>query len=117
MTEKQQAELISAACKRAGIDTHIRWIESKKQADTWAEKIAVRFKGDSILPVKNRCMYRVTLDMRFLYNQQGTPIMTYAGYVMAGCKDIAEGKLIKAFRKAEQVLNLMKKLAEEQAQI
>lgn len=117
MTEKQQAELISAACKRAGIDTHIRWIESKKQADTWAEKIAVRFKGDSILPVKNSFMYCDTLDMCFFYNQQGTPIMTYAGYVMAGCKDIAEGKLIKAFRKAEQVLNHMKELAEEQAQI
>ena len=36
MTEQRQAELIAAACKEAGLDSHIRWIESKKLADTWA---------------------------------------------------------------------------------
>ena len=51
MTEQRQAELIAAACKEAGLDGHIRWIESKKQADTWAEKIAMRFKGSNSLPV------------------------------------------------------------------
>ena len=34
MTEQQQAELIATACKEAGLDSHIRWIDTKKQADT-----------------------------------------------------------------------------------
>ena len=106
MTEQRQAELIAAACKEAGLDSHIRWIESKKQADTWAEKIAMRFKDRSNLPVKNSYMY--------CDNQQGMPIMTYAGYVTADSPDITEGKLLEAFRRARQVLSTMKELAEEE---
>lgn len=113
MTEQRQAELISAACKEAWLDGHIRWIEVKKQADTWAEKIAVRFKGRNSLPVKNSYMYCDTLDMCFCYNQQGTPIMAYAGYVTVDSPDITEGKLLEAFRRARQVLSTMKELAEE----
>lgn len=113
MTEQRQAELISEACKEAGLDGHIRWIEVKKQADTWAEKIAVRFKGRNSLPVKNSYMYCDTLDMCFCYNQQGTPIMAYAGYVTVDSSDITEGKLLEAFRRARQVLSTMKELAEE----
>lgn len=71
MTEQRQAELIAAACKEAGLDGHIRWIESKKQADTWAEKIAMRFKGSNSLPVKNSYMYCDTLDMRFFFWRNG----------------------------------------------
>lgn len=113
MTEQRQAELIASACKAAGLDGHIRWIEGKKQADTWAEKIAVRFKGGSSFPVKNSYMYCDTLDMCFCYNRQGTPIMAYAGYVTADSPDITEGKLLEAFRRARQVLSTMKELAEE----
>lgn len=66
MTKQRQAELISAACKETGLDGHIRWIETQKQADTWAEKIAMRFKDKgSSLPVKNSFMYCDTLDMCF----------------------------------------------------
>ena len=114
MTEKRQAELIATACKEAGLGGHIRWIEGKKQADTFAEKIAVRFKGNSSFPVKNSYMYCNTLDMCFCYNQQGMPIMAYAGYVTADSPDITEGKLLKAFRRARQVLSTMKELAEEE---
>lgn len=114
MTEQRQAELIAAACKEAGLDSHIRWIDTKNQADTWAEKIAVRFKGSRSFPVKNSYMYCDTLDMCFCYNHQGTPIMAYAGYVTAGSPDITEGKLLEAFRRARQVLSTMKELAEEE---
>lgn len=113
MTEQRQAELIGAACKEVGLDGHIRWIEGRKQADTWAEKIAMRFKGNNAIPVKNSFMYCDTLDMCFFYNEAGTPFMTYAGYVTADSKDITEGKLIEAFRKAGQLLSTMKELAEE----
>ncbi len=115
MTKERQAELIAAACKEAGLDGHIRWIEGRKQADTWAEKIAVRFKSDGPLPVKNSYMYCDTLDMCFFYDEQGTPLMTYAGYVTADSKDITEGKLLEAFRRARQVLSTMRELVEEAA--
>ena len=88
MTERQQAEFISAACREAGLDGHIEWIEGRKQAHTWAERIAVRFKGNGRLPVKNSYMYCDTLD-------------------------ITEGKLVKAFQTADTVLRIMKRLAEE----
>lgn len=114
MTNEQQAKLITAACKEAGLDGHIRWIEGKKQADTWAEKIAIRFKDGNPLPVKNSYMYCDTLDMCFFYNEAGTPFMTYAGYVTADSKDITEGKLLEAFRMARQVLSTMKEFAEEE---
>lgn len=115
MTKERQAELIAAACKEAGLDGHIRWIEGRKQANTWAEKIAVRFKGNGPLPVKNSYMYCDTLDMCFFYDKQGTPFMTYAGYVAADSKDITEGTLIETFRRARQVLNTMRELAKEAA--
>lgn len=39
--------------------------------------------------------------------------MTYAGYVTADSKDILDGTLLEAFRRARQVLSTMKELAEE----
>ena len=113
MTERQQAEFISAACREAGLDGHIEWIEGRKQAHTWAERIAVRFKGNGRLPVKNSYMYCDTLDMCFFYTSQGVPQAAYAGLTAAASKDLEEGKLAEAFRKADTVLRLMKKLAEE----
>lgn len=113
MTEQRQAGLIAAACKEVGLDGRIRWIEGKKQADTWAEKIAMRFKGKGNLPVKNSYMYCDTLDMCFCFDQQGVPLMSYAGYVTADSPDITEGKILEAFHLARQVLDTMKKLEEE----
>lgn len=113
MTAQKQAELIATACKKAGLDGHIKWIEKKAHAQTWAERIAERFRGGRQLPVKNSYMYCDTLDMSFFYGETGTPYMTYAGYVTADSKDITEEKLLEAFRKAGQVLETMKELAEE----
>ena len=80
----------------------------KAQAQTWAEKIAVRFKGKDPLPVKNSYMYCDTLDMCFYYEPDGTPGMTYAGYVTADSADIKDGKLMEAFRKAREAEKEMK---------
>lgn len=113
MTERQQAAFISAACREAGLDGHIEWIEGRKQAHTWAERIAVRFKGNGRLPVKNSYMYCDTLDMCFFYSESGMPSMSYAGYVTSASTDITEGKLVKAFQTADTVLRIMKRLAEE----
>lgn len=113
MTEQRRAELIAAACKEAGLDGHIRWIEKHKDAQTWAERIAERFRNGRRLPVKNSYMFCDTLDMCFFYGETGTPYMTYAGYVTVSSPDITEGKLLEAFRRARQVLSTMKELAEE----
>lgn len=113
MTEQKQAELIAAACKEVGLDGHIKWIEVKKQAQTWAERMAIRFKGGRPLPVKNSYMYCDTLDMCFFYDEGGRPGMTYVGYTMADSPDITEGKLLEAFRRARQLLSTMRELAEE----
>lgn len=115
MTTEKQAELIAISCKEAGLDGHIKCIDGRKQADTWAEKIAIRFKNNGPLPVKNSYMYCDTLDMCFFYNEAGTPFMSYAGYATAESKDITEGKLLEAFRRARQVLSTMKELSEEGA--
>lgn len=112
MTELRQAELITEACKEAGLYNYIRWIDYKNQAGTWAEKIAIQFKGSHSLPVKNSYMYCETLDMCFFYSQQGIPMMTYAGYVTADSEDFMDNKIQNAFSKAEEVLNIMKRLAE-----
>lgn len=114
MIPERQAELIAAACKEAELDAHIRWIESKQQADTWAERIAVRFKGEAQLPVKNSYMFCDTLDMCFFYTPEGIAQVAYAGHATADSPDITEGKLLEAFRKADTVLRLMDKLAEEE---
>lgn len=114
MTPERQAELISKACKEAGLDSHIRQIERRKDAQTWAEKIAVQFmQAGQQLPVKNSYMFCDTLDMCFFYGPGDTPQVAYAGYTTAGSPDTTEGKLVEAFRKADTVLRLMKKLAEE----
>ncbi len=45
MIPERQTLLISRAYKEAGLDGHIKLIHSQKQTQTWAERIAMRFKG------------------------------------------------------------------------
>lgn len=110
ISAERQAELIAQACKRVDLDGHIRWIEEKKDAVTWAEKIAMMFKGKSSMPVKNSYMMCDSLDMCFFYDKNGVATMTYSGSTSVGRPDIAEGKLIQAFSKANQVLEAMDEL-------
>ena len=117
MTPDRQAELIAKACKEAGLDSHIRRIERRKEAQTWAEKIAVQFmQTGQQLPVKNSYMFCDTLDMCFFYGPGDRPQVSYAGHAGASERDITEGKIIEAFRKADAVLQAMKRLAGEEAQ-
>ena len=117
MTPERQAELISVACKQAGVDSHIRWIERRKEAQTWAEKIAVQFmRAGQQFPVKNSYMFCDMLDIRFFYGPGGTTQVAYAGYTTAASADFAEGKLVEAFRKVDIVLRPMRNLAEEAKQ-
>ena len=115
MTSERQAELISLACKEVGVDSHIRFIERRKEAQTWAETIAVQFmqSGQQFL-VKNSYMFCDTLDMCFFYGPGDTPRVAYAGHAGADERDIADGKLLEAFRKADMILRAMKRLAERE---
>ena len=67
-------------------------------------------------PVKNSYMFCDTLDMCFFFGPGDTPKVAYAGHAGADERDITEGKLVEAFRKADTVLRAMKRLAGEEAQ-
>lgn len=116
MTGKQQARAITKACIEAGLESHITWHNCAPDLHTWAERISGRFReGRQPRPVKNSYMYCDALDMCFFYGgpSGNIPYMTYAGYVTASSPDITEGKLAEAFKKADAVLQAMKRLAEE----
>ena len=112
-TEQKQAEIISTACWEANLDGHIKWIESEKQVQTWAERIAIQLKGSKTFPVKNSYMYFDMFDMCFFFDKTGKPVVSCAGCFVLDGLDITEEKLLGAFRRARQVLSTMKELSEE----
>jgi len=97
--------LTAEAMKRCKLDSHIKNMEFKKDAQTWAERIAVRFYDKNCFPVKNSYMYCDTLDMCFFYDRNMVPTITYAGYVQNQGKDTLA--LPSAFDKAKKVLEMM----------
>lgn len=116
MTVDKQAELIHKACRECGLDGHVKWIETRKDTQTWAEKIAERFRQNRNIPVKNSYMYCDQLDMCFFYTAWDLPVVTYAGFAGVNDKDITEGQLEQAFRKAREVLEAMRRLAAEEVE-
>lgn len=114
MTHQQQADLLSKVCERVGLDSSIRLIKSKREVNTWAEQIAVRLKGSSPMSVKSSYLYCDTLDATFFYDDYDTPVVAYAGYATVNSKDLSEGKLINAFNKAKEVLDVMEELVKEE---
>lgn len=116
MTVDKQAELIHKACREYGLDGHVKWIETRKDIQTWAEKIAERFRQNRNIPVKNSYMYCDQLDMCFFYTAWDLPVVTYAGFAGVNDKDITEGQLEQAFRKAREVLEAMRRLAAEEVE-
>ena len=110
MTPEERADCIYRACKENGLDGHITWIEKKTQAYTWAEKIAMRFKGKRAMPVKNSYMFCEKMDMCFFYDEYENACVTYAGYARANSTDLVEDKLVNAFVIAKKVLLDMDRL-------
>lgn len=97
------------------LDAHITRITAKSRAATWAEKIAARFKLDrEDLVVKNSYMYCDALDMCFFFLNGRTPAFAYAGYTVVRSAD-ANGGLVKAFAKADEVLRYMAEYQEKEA--
>lgn len=116
MTADKQAELIHNACRECGLDGHVKRIEGKQDVQSWAEKIAERFRNKRNMPIKNSYMYCDQLDMCFFYTEWDLPVVTYAGYAGVNDMDITQGKLEQAFRKAREVLEAMRRLATEEVE-
>lgn len=107
------SDMLSRAAREAGLDGHIKIIERRSEAHTWAEKIAERFRTNAI-PVKNSYMYCDTLDMCFFYSNDLTPTFTYAGYTTLNAPDIKDNKLQEAFTKARELLLIMGRISKEE---
>lgn len=114
ITKEKQAEIIYKACKKAGLDTHIKWIITKKDVVTMAEQIAYRFRTaklrDKSLPVKNSYVFCDTLDMSFFFDVNNRAYFSFSGYTYSGSKDIEKKSLLKAFEKAESIVDYMQEL-------
>lgn len=107
MPYERQAAIIKAACKAANLGTHITKITAKNNAQTWAERLAVRFKRPrEAMAIRSSFMYCDSLDMCFFFLDGSTPAFAYAGYTVAQSSD-ANGGLVSAFAKANEVLNYM----------
>lgn len=106
------SDMLHRAMREADLDGHIKVIERRSEADTWAEKIADRFREQE-LPVKNSYMFCDTLDMCFFYDTNLKATFTYAGYSTVGQPDIMQGKLQKAFSKAKELLLIMDRISKE----
>lgn len=113
MTSEKQAELITKACEKVGLKCSIKWIGKKSDANTYAEKIALLFKGKGKLPVKDSYMYCDSLDVSIFYGKDDTPMVSYAGYTKAKSSDLCKGKLTNAFDKIKELLDVMDELAKE----
>jgi hypothetical protein len=100
-----RAMLLEKAMGKCKLDSHVRNLEYKKDASTWAERIATRFHVKGGLPVKNTYMHCNTLDMCFFYDISMVPTVTYAGYMQDRAKDTLA--LPQAFEKAAEVLGTM----------
>lgn len=97
--------LLENATRKCQMGIYIKNMEFKKDADTWAERIAAGFHVKSAFPVKNTYMYCHTLDMCFFYDINMVPTVTYAGYMQDRAKDTLA--LPQAFEKAAEVLGTM----------
>ena len=113
LSVEKQAEIIAWACQMDGLDGHIKWIERNFDCETWAEKIANRFRKKKF-PVKNSYMYCDTLDMCFFFEPtSGLACMSYAGYAYADSRDVKENLKV-AFSKADHILTMMQERAKRE---
>ncbi len=109
MTAEQQEEFLSAAYKKAGLGSH----PHPDRQLTNVEHIMEPWREGREMPATRSFVNCDELDMCFAYTVDGKPIATYAGNLCANCPIIKEGKLDRAFRKADIVLCAMNRLAGE----
>lgn len=106
-------KILNDAAREANLDGHIKIIKNEKDENTYAEKIAGRFRSGH-LPVKNSYMFCDALDMCFFVTKDLTPTFAYAGYSAINHIDVAEDKLLKAFSKAKELLQIIDRMIKEE---
>ena len=91
---------------------------TRKDAVTMAEQIAYRFRTarlrDKSLPVKNSFVFCDTLDMSFFFDAKNRACFSFSGYTYSGSDDICQNRLLKAFTKAENIVDYMQELMNEE---
>lgn len=100
---KFQEEAFISACEKLDLCSHITEFNSKKDASTFADKIAINsfYKG---MCVKKSYMYCNSLDMTFFFNRDGKSDFTYAGRYN---KNDTPEKMYEVFKKANELLSAM----------
>ncbi len=104
---EKQVNALTKSAKRCGLDSHITFADKKSDCDcTWANKIMKRWYR-KLIPFKNSYMHCESMDMCFFFDEYNEPMYTYAGYAELS-RDAKEEKIVKAFRKANLMLQYMK---------
>ena len=109
-TEKQFSGAIEKAAKKCGLASHVSYLNRKSDMSTWADRVIGFFyrKG---MAIKRSYMMCDTLDMTFFFTERGKAMYTYAG--QADERDATEEKIVRAFKKANEMRLEMEKALEE----
>lgn len=103
---------IHDACREMGYDGHVKEIEKKKDACTYAEKIATLFKEYPI-PVKNSYLYLDGVDFCF-FEVNGECDFAISGYVHGNDKLNIISAIDKALKLCELTSRKMQGENDEQ---
>ena len=118
VAKEKQAIIIHNACKKAGVDSHVKWIFRKNDARTMAEQIANQFKDvnakDKSFPVKNSYMYCDALDLCFFFNKRNKACFSFSGFSFSGSDDLRKKRLVEAFKKAELIVDYMQEMMDDE---
>ena len=99
------------ACRELGFDGHIKEIRFKKDASTYAERIAIQYKKPP-LAVKNSYLYLDCVNFCFFENR-GECDFAISGYIYGNDKLYIKGAIEKALKLCELTTLKMKEREEK----
>jgi len=105
----KQMYAMDKALHELNLDAHIYQVPYKKDLSTYADKL-IGIQFERLIPIHRSFMYCNSLDMDFFFSKDNIAMYSYSGR----CFTKEEGeKLIKAFEKANKVIDLMNKYIKE----
>lgn len=107
----ERVKVLKAACKEAGIPARIEWVRSFDETYGWSEEMAVQFRDEFPVPLATNTSQ--WLDMCFFIGPNRTPMFAYSGCHYCDYAGVNNGGLIEAFQKAQEVMQIMKRLLKE----
>ena len=105
LTIEQERDALYNAARKAGLDTHVTYMERKGDAHTYAEKLMLNSyrKG---MPYKSSYLYCDTLDACFFFDRDGHACISMSAFWRNGAKDL--GKPIReALMYIQKMLDIM----------